>query len=128
MDDGTFDEILSLVSQAKSDLYREVGWEDKAVQERVKAARYQLDAALGAARQGDYRQALRLFVGLQSTLQEGNLEPDEWAEIYVAQAICHTRLGEKRAMKKAWKKAQTLEPDNEKLREVAIRLGLVKDS
>ena len=123
--DETFDEILSLVSQAKSDLYRQVGWKDEATRERVKAARRQLDAALGAARQGDYRQALRLFGSLQKILQAGNLEQDEWAEIYVAQAICHSRLGEKRETKAAWQKAHALEPDNEKLRAIAARLGLV---
>jgi hypothetical protein len=68
---------------------------------------------------------LRLFVSLQSTLQAGNLERDEWAEIYVAQAICHSRLGEKRKMKADWQKAHALEPDNEKLRAIAARLGLV---
>jgi tetratricopeptide (TPR) repeat protein len=123
--DETFDEILSLVSQAKSDLYQQVGWKDEATRERVKAARRQLDAALGAAQQGDYRQALRLLGDLQKILQAGNLERNEWAEIYVAQAICHSRLGEKRETQAAWQKAHALEPDNEKLRAIAVRLELV---
>jgi len=121
-----FDEIMGLVSQAKSDLARQIGLHDVAAQEKFKAARYQLDAAVAAGRQGDYRQALRLFKSLQSTLQESGLLKSEWAEIYVVQAICYARLGDLKATRDVWQKAQALEPDNERLREIAVRLGLVK--
>lgn len=125
MVEDPFDEILSLVSQAKSDLYRDVGWADKAARETVQAARYQLDAALASAKQGNYREALHLLRALQKILQENNLLASEWAEIYVAQAICHARLGEKREMKAAWRKASELEPDNDKLKEIAKGRGLL---
>ncbi len=120
------DEIMALVLQAKADLARQVGWEDVAAKEQAKAAQWNLSAAVGAAQQGDYQEALRLFDSLQKILEDGNLLPSEWAEIYLAQAICHARLGNKRAMKRAWKKASQLEPDNDTLRQVAARLGLVK--
>jgi tetratricopeptide (TPR) repeat protein len=120
------DEIMGLVSQAKSDLAREIGLEDAATQERVKAARYNLDAAVAAARQGEYHEALRLFTKLQRTLEEGGLLESEWAEIYVAQAICHARLGDMGATRRVWQKANALEPDNEELKRIAVRLGLVK--
>jgi tetratricopeptide (TPR) repeat protein len=120
------DEIMGLVSQAKSDLAREIGLEDTATQERVKAAKYNLDAAVAAARQGEYREALRLFAKLQRTLEEGGLLESEWAEIYVAQGIYHARLGDMRATRQVWQKANALEPDNEKLKRIAVRLGLVE--
>jgi len=120
------DEIMGLVSQAKSELAEEIGLEDTAIQERVKAARYNLDAAVAATRQGEYREALRLFDKLQRTLQEGGLLESEWAEIYVAQAICHARMGDERATRRVWQRANELEPNNEKLKKIAIRLGLVK--
>lgn len=126
MSDDPFDEIMSLVSQAKADLVRRIGWEDVATRERLKAAHWQLSAAIGAARQDDYREALRLFDTLQKILREGNLVANEWAEIYLAKAICYARLGEKRAMKRAWKQAHELEPNNDKLKDMAIRLGLIK--
>lgn len=122
----SFDEILALVSQTKTDLAKQIGWQDVAIKEQAKTARWQLSAALGAAQNGDYQDALRLFDALQKTLQDANLLSSEWAEIHLARAICYARLGEKRAMKRAWNKAQALEPDNEILKETAIRLGLIK--
>ncbi len=123
MDD--LDEILSLVSQTNKDWYQDASWKHRAAQERIKVARHQLNMALTAARQGDCRYASRLLVVVKNTLQENNLEPDEWLQIYVAQAICHARLGEKGAMISAWKRAYALEPNCEKLREVATHLGLI---
>jgi hypothetical protein len=126
MKKNDLDEILSLVSQAKSDLYKKVGDENAAAKELVRSARLLLSAALGAARKENYRESLRLFEALQKNLQEGKLLASEWAEIYLVQAICHARLGQKREMAAAWGKAQTLEPDNEILKQTAKRLGLVK--
>jgi hypothetical protein len=119
------DEILSLVSQPDNDWYRDAPWRQKAAQERIQVARHQLDTALTAARQGDWLYASRLLVVVRNTLEENNLEPDEWLQIYVTEAICHARLGEKGAMISAWKKARALEPNYEKLQEVATRLGLI---
>jgi tetratricopeptide (TPR) repeat protein len=126
MNDDPFDEIMSLVSQVKADLIQEIGWEDVATRERLKAARWQLSAAIGAAQQGDYRQALRLLNALQKMLRECNLAANDWAEIYLAMSICYARLGEKRAMKRTWKQAHELEPDNDKLKDMASRLGLIE--
>ena len=120
------DEILSLVSQVKVDLARQIGCNDVAAREQVKAARWNLSAAIGAAQQGNYQEALRLFDSLQKILEDGNLLVSEWAEIYLAQAICHARLGNKRAMESAWKKASQLGPDDDTLRQVAARLGLIE--
>ena len=50
----------------------------------------------------------------------------EWAEIYVAQAICHARLGDMGATRQVWQKANAREPDNEALKRIAVRLDLVK--
>jgi hypothetical protein len=119
------DEILSLVSQTDNDWYRDATWKHKAAQERIKVARHQLDTALTAARQGDCLYASRLLVVVRNTLQEDNLRPDEWLQIYVAEAICYARLGEKGAMTLAWQQACALEPSYEKLQEVATRLGLI---
>ncbi len=121
----TFDEILSLVAQTKRDIYKEIGFEKEAGQEQLKAARYNLDAALAASRGGKYREALRLFVSLQNLLQENELLQSEWAEIYVAQAICYAKLGHKREMELTWQKAYQLEPSNETLKSIAKRLGLL---
>ncbi len=44
---------------------------------------------------------------------------------YVAQAICLARLGDRKEMARVWKKAQALEPDNEVLKEIAVKLGLL---
>jgi Flp pilus assembly protein TadD len=114
-----FDEIMALVLQSKAEAAKKIGWEDVATREQVKAAKWQLSAAIGAAQQGNYQEALRLFEALRTML------PTSEAEIYVAQAICYARLGRKREMRQAWRKANKLEPDNEKLKEIAINLGLV---
>jgi hypothetical protein len=119
------DEILALISQTDSDWYRDATWKHKAAQERVKVAKCQLDTALTAAREGDCLYASRLLVVVRNTLQENNLNRDEWLQIYVAEAICRARLGEKGAMISAWNKARALEPNCEKLREVATSLGLI---
>ena len=122
----TFDEILSLVHQAKTELAQQSGLEKVAQAERIKSARYQLNAALAAAREQKYTEALRLFNSLQTILQQGHLLQSEWAEIYVAQAMCHARLGQKREMKRMWNLAHKLEPDNEKLKTIAKQLGMIK--
>lgn len=123
--DDSFDEILSLVSQAKRDLLNQIGLEKAAQKETVVAARHQLSAAIGAAKNKQYREALRQFRQLQSLLETADLLESEWAELYVAQAICFARLGEKKDMAQVWKRAQILEPDNEVLKEIAVKLGLV---
>jgi tetratricopeptide (TPR) repeat protein len=119
------DEILSLVSQAKQELYNQVGMKSAAEKEQVRAAKYQLEAAIGAAREGKFGEALRLFKNLQNIIEESKLIESEWAEIYVAQAICHARLGQKYDMKQVWQKAYRLEPSNAALKEIAVRLGLL---
>ena len=93
---------------------------------KFRIAGYNLDAAIAAARQGEYREALWLFGKLQRTLEEGGLLESQWAEIYVAQAICHARLGDMGATRQVWQKANAREPDNEALKRIAVRLGLVK--
>jgi len=126
--EDSLDEILSLVSQTKRDLYRKIGLEKKAEEEHIRAAKYDLDAAIASARDGKFSEALRLFGQLQSKLQESNLLESEWAEIYVAQAICHARLGQKREMALIWQKAYQLEPDNNELKRIAKRLSLLPAS
>ena len=123
--DDSFDEILSLVSQTKRDLYQQIGMEKAAQKETVVAARHQLSAAIGAAKNKKYREALRQLKQLQSLLENADLLESEWAELYVAQAICFARMGDKKDMAQVWKKAQTLEPDNDVLKEIAVKLGLV---
>lgn len=123
MDD--LDNMLSLTSQADNDWYQDSRWKYQAAQERIQVARHQLDFALTVARQGDCRQASRLLVVVQNTLDEDDLTRDEWLEIYVAQMICHARLNEQEAMQSAWRKAHALEPESGKLQEVAARLGLI---
>lgn len=123
--DDSFDEILSLVSQTKRDLYRQIGMEKAAQKETISAARHQLSAAIGAAKSKKFREALRQFKQLQSLLEDADLLESEWAELYVAQAICLARLGEKKEMARVWKKAQMREPDNQVLKEIAVKLGLV---
>ena len=127
MKDDFFDELRSITAQTKRDLYKDLGSTQRANQAHFEAVRHQLDAAIAAARKGNYREALRLFAAMQKMLHEVKLQ-HEWAEILVAQAICYAKLGDKREMTNAWNRAYNLEPDNEKLKEIAIKLGLVKQS
>lgn len=122
MDD--YEEILALVSQTRSALYLKLGNPDKAAQEQITTANHYLDAALSAAFRGKYREAIRLFNKLQELLALGGLNAP-WPEIYVALAICYSRLGEKHEMASAYRKAYDLESNDQKLKEIAIRLGLI---
>lgn len=122
--DDLFDELLIITAKAKKDLLDEIG-SRQAQLAQVDVAKRQLEAAISSAQQGKYQDALRLFRDLRLTLQGANLLQTEWAEIYVAQAICNSRLGDKAATKEAWGKAIALEPDNEKLRAIAVKLGLI---
>jgi tetratricopeptide (TPR) repeat protein len=121
-----YEEILALVRRAKADLYDQLDDGPAARQERVKAAHTYLNGAMGAASEGRYKDALRMLKQLTAVLEEAQLLPEEWAEIYVAQAICHARLGQTRQKDAAWKRAKDLEPDNEVLRQIAVRRGLIK--
>ncbi len=123
--DDSMDEILSLVSQAKRDLLDQIGMKKATQKETLSAARYQLNAAIGAVKDKKYHEALRQFKQLQSLLEDADLLKSEWAELYVAQAICFARLGDKKEMAQVWKKAQTLEPDNQVLKEIAVKLALL---
>jgi tetratricopeptide (TPR) repeat protein len=123
--DDLFDELLVITAKAKQDLLTGLG-SRQAQLAQIDVARRQLEAAIASAQQEKYQDALRLFGNLQDTLHKSNLLQSEWAEIYVAQAICYARLGDKGGMKEVWERAVELEPDNEKLREIAIRLGLLK--
>ena len=123
MDD--YEEILALVSQTRSELYLKLGNPDKAAQERITTANHYLDAALVAACNGKYREAIRVFNKLQDLLVSGKMPDAPWPEIYVALAICHSRLGERHETEVAYRKAYDLEPNDQKLKEIAIRLGLI---
>jgi tetratricopeptide (TPR) repeat protein len=123
--DDLFSELLVITAKSKQDLLTGLG-SRQAQLAQIDVARRQLEAALASAQKGKYQDALRLFRDLQGTLHKSNLLQSEWAEIYVAQAICFARLGDKAGMKEVWEKAVDLEPDNEKLREIAVRLGLIK--
>ena len=120
-----FDEIFSLIADTKKDLYNDLGETAKAEHFNLQAARHDLNGALRSAKAGDFKTALRLFTKIQNALQDSHLLQSEWAEIYVAQAICYGRLGRKREMAMVWKRASALEPDNEKLKRIAQRLELI---
>ncbi len=122
MDD--LEEILALVSQTRKELYLKLGNPDKAAQEQITTANHYLDAALSAAFQGKYREAIRLFNKLQDSLTQGKLHAP-WPEIYIALAICHSRLGEKQKAESAYQQAYQREPNDQKLKEIAARLGLI---
>jgi len=126
--DDFFDELLSMTSQVKRDLYKDLGSMQRANHAQLETAKHQLDAAMESARQGNYREALRFFLSLQKTLHESNLFRKELAETYVAQAICYAKLGDNKEMRAAWNKACNIEPDDEKLKAIAVRLGLIKQS
>jgi tetratricopeptide (TPR) repeat protein len=121
-----YEEILGLVRRVKADLYDQLDDAPLARKERIKAANDYLQGAMNEASEGRYKEALRMFRQLQAVLEEANLLPEEWAELYVVQAICHARLGQKREQDIAWKQAKALEPDNKVLLQIAIRRGLVK--
>jgi tetratricopeptide (TPR) repeat protein len=123
--DDLFDELRIITAKAKQDLLTELGSRQTQLAQ-IEVARRQLEAAIASAQRGKYQDALRLFGELQGTLHKSNLLQSEWAEIYVAQAICYARLGDKGGMKEVWGKAIGLEPDNEKLKEIAVKLGLLK--
>lgn len=117
-------EILSLLFQAKRDAYQALDLHGEAALEHSKAADLVAQAARRSYHQENYRDALRLFRKLQSMLEEWTLWQDAWGEVYLIIASCHLKLKDKKVAQKAFARAYLFEPDNDKLLDIASRLGL----
>lgn len=117
-------EILSLVFAAKRDAYEKLGLSDEAAIEHARAADLVAKAGKDAYHRGRYRDALRLFRKLQGMLEEWSLWRDVWGEVYLIIASCCLKQKDPRAAQEAFVRAYLFEPDNEKLLDIASRLGL----